>query len=118
MYMLIIVITQGFFIDCEEVQYKGFELQYSWLLILITLSSWREPNDNQFLEVKEKPFLVARYQNLWYTMHKAHQMDSHVAFCIYKETIRDCVERIQNIPPQVLDEYKEVAHLKVGHRHM
>jgi hypothetical protein len=56
-----------FLIDCEEAQYKGFEFHYSWLLILITLSSWREPDDSQFLGVKEKPFLVVWYQNLWYT---------------------------------------------------
>ena len=57
-------------------------------------------------------------KNLWYMTHKAHQMDSHVTFYIYKETITDCIERTQNIPPQVLEAYKEVAHFKVGHHDM
>jgi hypothetical protein len=30
-------------IDFEEVQDKGIKFHYAWLLILIALSSWREP---------------------------------------------------------------------------
>jgi hypothetical protein len=88
-----------FLIDCEEAQDKGTEFHYAWLLILIALSSWREPDDTQFLGVKEKPCLAAWYQNLWYTTHKARQMDNNVAFYIYKETIRDNIERTPHIPP-------------------
>jgi hypothetical protein len=67
-------------IDCEEAQDKGTEFHYSWLLILIALSTWREENDSHFLGVTEKPCLAVRYQNLWYTTHKTCQMDSNVTF--------------------------------------
>jgi hypothetical protein len=68
-----------FLIDWEEAQDKGTQFHYYWLLILIALSSWREPYDNQFLGVTKKPFLVVCYQNLWCMTHKARQMDSNDA---------------------------------------
>jgi hypothetical protein len=60
-----------FLMDCEEAHDKGTKLRYTWLLILIAPSSWRELDVNQFLRVTEKPCLSTRYQNLWYTTHKA-----------------------------------------------
>jgi hypothetical protein len=59
-----------FFMDCEEAHDKGTNLHYTWLLILIAPSSWRELDVTQFLGVTEKPCLATRYQNLWYTTHK------------------------------------------------
>jgi hypothetical protein len=48
-------------IDYEEAQDKGVEFHYTWILILIALSTWREPDDMQFLGVKDNPCLAARY---------------------------------------------------------
>jgi hypothetical protein len=45
-------------------------------------------------------------------------MDTNVAFCIYKETIKDKIERTPHILPQVVEAYKEVACFKVGCHHM
>lgn len=45
-------------------------------------------------------------------------MDSNVTFYIYKETIRDNIERTSNIPPQVVEAYKAVVHFKAGCHHM
>ena len=42
-------------------------------------------------------------------------MDNNIAFYIYKETIRDKIERTLCIPPQVVEEYKAVAHFKERH---
>jgi hypothetical protein len=60
-----------FLIDCEEARDKGTEFHYSWLLIIIVLSTWRELDDSHFLGVRENLCLSAQYQNLWYTIHKA-----------------------------------------------
>ena len=60
-----------FFIHCEEVQDKGIEFHYAWLLILLALLSWRDLNDSNFLGVTKKPCLALQYQNLWYMTHKA-----------------------------------------------
>jgi hypothetical protein len=75
-------------------------------------------DNDVFLGIKERPFLVVRYQNLWYTTHKVHHMDSNATFYIYKETIRDIIERTPHILLQVVEEYKEVVHFKEGHHHM
>jgi hypothetical protein len=45
-------------------------------------------------------------------------MDNNVAFYIYKETIRESIERTSCIPPQVVDAYKTVVRFKVGRHHM
>jgi hypothetical protein len=39
------VLIKLILIDCEEVKDKGIKFHYAWLLILIALSSWREPDD-------------------------------------------------------------------------
>jgi hypothetical protein len=43
-----------FLIDCEEEQDKGIEFRYAWLLILITLTTWRDWDDSQFWGEKYK----------------------------------------------------------------
>ena len=45
-----------FLIDCEEAQDKGTEFHYSWLLILIALSMWMEPDDTIFWRQGEAMF--------------------------------------------------------------
>ena len=45
----------------------GRSFSYSWLLILITLVAWMEPEDYQPMAVEEvKVYRGARYQNLWW----------------------------------------------------
>ena len=45
-------------------------------------------------------------------------MDNDVSFYIYKETIREIIERTLHIPPQVFDMYKVVALFKEGCHHI
>jgi hypothetical protein len=56
--------------DSREAQDKGKLFHYAWLLILITLLSWREPKYTQFLGVAKKPCLATIYVNLWNTTNK------------------------------------------------
>jgi hypothetical protein len=51
-----------FLIDCMEAQDKGMEFHYSWLLLLITLAAWKEPEDAQFLGMRGKSCLATKYQ--------------------------------------------------------
>ena len=45
----------------------GWSFSYSWLLILIALVSWMEPEDYQLMIVHAaKVCQGARYQNLWW----------------------------------------------------
>ena len=53
--------------DVMAVQAGEQSFTYSWLLILITLMAWMEPDDFQGMEVEAVKFSKgARYQNLWW----------------------------------------------------
>jgi hypothetical protein len=45
-------------------------------------------------------------------------MDNNVSFYIYKETIRENIQRTPHIPSQVVEAYKAVVRFKVGCHHM
>ena len=62
---------------------------YSFLLILITLVAWMEPEDYQLMVVEEvKVCYGARYQNLWWVEEPSQQMDSAIHFWIYWEALQ------------------------------
>ena len=107
-----------FLIDYREAQYKGMEFHYAWLLILIELVAWRELEDSQFFSATNKPFLVERYANLWHISHKGRQQGNNIAFYIYKEVIRESIQKTPRILPHVVEEYKLVALFKAGFHHM
>jgi hypothetical protein len=107
-----------FLIDCKEAQDKGMEFHYAWLLILIALVAWREPEDTQFLGAMKKPCLAARYVNLWHTVHKERQLDNNIMFYVYKEVIQMSIQNTPCILPQVVEAYKGIACFKDGRHHM
>jgi len=45
-------------------------------------------------------------------------MDTNITFYIYKETIRDSIEKTPCILPQVVEAYTKVTCFKVGRDHM
>ena len=60
---------------------RGHPFSYSWLLILITLVAWMEPEDYQPMAVEEvKVFHGARYQNLWWVKELNCQKDYAIHF--------------------------------------
>jgi hypothetical protein len=63
-------LLKQFLIDCMEAQDKGMEFYYYWLLLLISLAAWKELEDVQFLDMRGKSCLAAKYQNLCYMTHK------------------------------------------------
>jgi hypothetical protein len=73
-------LVNQFLMDCREAQEKGTKFHYVWLLILIALTMWREPEEMEFLDEMKKPFLAARYVSLWHTVHKNRQLDNNITF--------------------------------------
>jgi hypothetical protein len=41
----VMFLVNQFLIDYREAQDKGAKFHYTWLLIMIALVAWREPND-------------------------------------------------------------------------
>jgi hypothetical protein len=111
-------LVNQFLMDYREAQEKGTKFHYAWLLILIALTAWREPKETQFLEGIHKPFLAVRYMSLWHTVHKDRHMDNNVTFYIYKETIQQCIEDMQHIPPHIVEVYKGIVWFKAGMHHI
>jgi hypothetical protein len=77
----------------QEEKDRGMEFHYAWLLILILIVAWRDPKDSQYLLATNKLCLVMWYVNLWHTVHKERQLDNNIHFYIYKESIREIIER-------------------------
>ena len=62
---------------------------YSWLLILIALMSWMEPDDYQGMEVDAvKVCKGARYQNLWWVKEDDILKYCAIQFWIYWEALQ------------------------------
>ena len=54
---------------------------YSWILILIALVAWMEPEDYQPMAFEEvKVCCGALYQNLWWVEEPSHQTDCSIHF--------------------------------------
>lgn len=64
-------LAEEFRVDCLESQEKRGHFHYSWLLILITLIGWHEPEDSSFIELFPGRYEAARYASLWHSFgHK------------------------------------------------
>jgi hypothetical protein len=59
--------------DYHEVQDKGYEFHFSWLLILIAFVTWEMLEGVTFNKVEPSEPLVARFTTLWYTSDMAKQ---------------------------------------------
>jgi hypothetical protein len=53
--------------EYHKVQDQGYELHFSWLLLLITFVSWKMSEEATFPEVEPSEPLVTRFSTLWYT---------------------------------------------------
>jgi hypothetical protein len=70
--------------DYREKQDKGTKFHYVFPLILIALMAWMELEDTQFLGVVKNPCFVARYVNLWNSVHKEIHLHNIISFYVYK----------------------------------
>jgi hypothetical protein len=57
-------LLKQFLIDCRDAQDNEIEFHYSWLIIFIALSIWKEPKFSAFLDRKGK-FYAMKYESLW-----------------------------------------------------
>jgi hypothetical protein len=59
-----------FIIDFPDAKDRGIEFHYPWILFFLAFTTWEEMEDVQFLGLRGKPCLAAKYQNFWYTTNK------------------------------------------------
>ena len=70
--------------DAVVVQTRERPFTYSWLLILIALVAWMDPEDYQCMDVEAvKVCKGTRYQNLWWVEEDNRQADCVIHFWVY-----------------------------------
>ena len=58
-------IAKEFLEDAHDAQDKGRPFHYSWLLVLIALVGWKEPTEEQFVDVPLHMPGSTKYASLW-----------------------------------------------------
>ena len=67
--------------DAIIVQAGEWPFSYSWILILIVVVAWMEPEDYQGMTVEaSKVCKGTRYQNLWWVEEASQKMDCAIQF--------------------------------------
>ena len=79
-------IVKEFLEDVLDAQEKR-PFHYSWLLVLITLVGWREPQETQFVDVPPEMPYAARYASLWHSQNKDSQLLTNTVFAFYSLNI-------------------------------
>jgi hypothetical protein len=74
-------------IDCRDAQDNETEFHYSWLIILIDLAGWKEPNFSSFLDRKGKCY-ASRYESLWQAKDNKNQRENNKVFVMLLEEIQ------------------------------
>jgi hypothetical protein len=83
-----------FFLDnYKDAQDLGIEFHYSWLLMLIAIMGWKEPNYT-FFGTRPMPNCGARYLSLGVASYSKHKKINAVVF---KEYLRDLQKAISNM---------------------
>jgi hypothetical protein len=86
--------------------------------ILIAFTTWEELEDVQFLGLRGKPCLAAKYQNFWYMYNKRRQIDTNVEIFLYNERIWNSIKNTPHISQQVVDTYTLVARFRADRHHI
>ena len=81
----------------KEVQEKSQLFHYTWLLILIVLVAWREMDEFQFLDTTNKPFLEAKYANMWFTKKKRRPIDKIITFFVYCDSLWHIIKTMSHM---------------------
>lgn len=67
-------------IDCSESQEEAKMFHYAWLIILMVVVVWKEPEDSSFPYFKVDICEVAGYASLWFTKESMHAIEYSFLF--------------------------------------
>ena len=93
----------------------GRPFTYRWLLVLIALVAWMEPEDYQPMAVDAvKVRHGARYQNLWWVKEPSQQEECAIHFWVYWETLQDATIVIPRFSPYAMVKYQRILRFSIG----
>jgi hypothetical protein len=97
--------------DCKDAQDIGTKFHYSWLLLLIGIVGWKEPNYT-FFSTRPKPNYGARYLSLGIRSDAKHKKMNTDVFKGYLHDLQEAISNIWIITPQVVAQYRDIANFK------
>ena len=105
-------IAREFLEDVQDAQELRRPFHYSWLLVLIALVGWREPEQTQFVDVPPDMPFASRYASLWYSTNKGLQQLTDYTFAIYSFNILVEIFKNPRIAHELYEQYAGVARFK------
>jgi hypothetical protein len=97
--------------DCKDAQDLGTKFHYSWLLMLIDIMGWKEPNYT-FFATKPKPNIGERYLSLGVTSDAKNMKTNTTLFEVYLRDLQDTITNLWRITPQTVAYYRDIANFK------
>ena len=102
--------------DAVAVQAGLPPFTYKWLLILIVLVGWMEPDDYQGMEVDVVNVCKgACYQNLWWVKETDRLKDCAIQFWIYWEALHAAARKVLQFSNEVVTKYLWIYWFGLGH---
>lgn len=107
-------LVEEFMIDYFEAQEKGGHFHYLWLLILIALIGWQEPQDSRFVYTFPGGCEAGFYASLWHSSIPKRQQDTNVCFVVYNMNILMGISRLPRLTKEVAAKYNHIAAFKAN----
>jgi hypothetical protein len=79
-------------LDSREAQDQGYELHFSWLLILISVITWELPEGVTFPNIEPFELLVVKFNTLWYSIDMNKQWQSNFFFHTYYNQLKRAIQ--------------------------
>jgi hypothetical protein len=97
--------------DCRDVQDLGTKFHYSWLLILIALIGWREPQYTYFCE-RTSHCHAMWYTSLGSTLDPKIKSTNASTFVRYYNELQESIANSWRITPEVVVQYRDIVNFK------
>ena len=87
----------------------------SWLLILVVLVAWMEPDDYQGMDVKAiEACKGSGYQKLWWAMEVERMVYCSIQFWIYWEALQVAAVKIPRLIEEAMEKYQRIVWFTIG----
>lgn len=100
-------------LDCREAQDQGYEIHFSWILILIAFITWEMPEGATFLDIEPFEPLVAKFGTLWYSNDMNKKWQSNSLFHIYYNQLKVAIQSEPCMTSNTLHRFRPLMKFSV-----
>jgi hypothetical protein len=94
---------------CRKARDMGYEFHFSWLIILITIVTWKITEGATFSEIEPSEPLATRFSTFWYTNDMSKQWQSNFVFHAYYQQLKVSIESFMHMTPRTLHQYRLIS---------